>query len=106
MVVGDGKPFISALVTLDPEGLENWCSERGLPARSIREAAGDPQVAAAVQEAVDQANLLVSKAESIRKIAVLDAEFTVESGHLTPSLKVKRNTVVRDFEAEIGKLYN
>ena len=106
VVVGDGKPFISALVTLDPEGLENWCSERGLPARSIREAAGDPQVAAAVQEAVDQANLLVSKAESIRKIAVLDAEFTVESGHLTPSLKVKRNTVVRDFEAEIGKLYN
>jgi long-chain acyl-CoA synthetase len=54
---------------------------------------------------VDQANLLVSKAESIRKFTVLDAEFTVESGHLTPSLKVKRNAVVRDFEAEIGKLY-
>ncbi|MDQ0924343.1 long-chain acyl-CoA synthetase [Pseudarthrobacter sp. W1I19] len=106
VVVGDGKPFISALVTLDPEGLENWCSERGLPSRSIREAAGDPQVAAAVQEAVDQANLLVSKAESIRKIAVLGAEFTVESGHLTPSLKVKRSAVVHDFEAEIGKLYD
>ena len=105
VVVGDGKPFISALVTLDPEGLENWHSERGLPSRTIREAAADPEVAAAVQEAVDQANLLVSKAESIRKFTLLDAEFTVESGHLTPSLKVKRNAVVRDFEAEIGKLY-
>ena len=105
VVVGDGKPFISALVTLDPEGLENWHSERGLPSRPVREAAADPEVAAAVQEAVDQANLLVSKAESIRKFTVLDAEFTVESGHLTPSLKVKRNAVVRDFEAEIGKLY-
>ncbi|WP_455833791.1 AMP-dependent synthetase/ligase [Pseudarthrobacter siccitolerans] len=105
VVVGDGKPFISALVTLDPEGLENWHSERGLPSRPVREAAADPEVAAAVQEAVDQANLLVSKAESIRKFTLLDAEFTVESGHLTPSLKVKRNAVVRDFEAEIGKLY-
>jgi len=105
VVVGDGKPFISALVTLDPEGLANWCSERDLPSRTIQEAAGDQQVVAAVQDAVDQANLLVSKAESIRKFTLLDAEFTVESGHLTPSLKVKRNGVVRDFEAEIAKLY-
>jgi long-chain acyl-CoA synthetase len=105
VVVGDGKPFISALVTLDPEGLANWCSERDLPSRTIQEAAGDQQVVAAVQDAVDQANLLVSKAESIRKFTLLDAEFTVESGHLTPSLKVKRNAVVRDFEAEIAKLY-
>jgi long-chain acyl-CoA synthetase len=105
VVVGDGKPFISALLTLDPEGLANWCSERGLPSRTIQEAAGDQQVVAAVQDAVDQANLMVSKAESIRKFTLLDAEFTVESGHLTPSLKVKRNAVVRDFEAEIAKLY-
>jgi long-chain acyl-CoA synthetase len=105
VVVGDGKPFISALLTLDPEGLANWCSERDLPSRTIQEAAGDQQVVAAVQDAVDQANLMVSKAESIRKFTLLDAEFTVESGHLTPSLKVKRNAVVRDFEAEIAKLY-
>jgi long-chain acyl-CoA synthetase len=105
VVVGDGKPFISALVTLDPEGLADWCSERSLPSRTVAEAAGDPQVVAAVQDAVDQANQLVSKAESIRKFTVLDAEFTVESGHLTPSLKVKRNVVVRDYEAEIAKLY-
>jgi long-chain acyl-CoA synthetase len=105
VVVGDGKPFVSALVTLDPEGLDNWHSERGLPPRTVQEVINDPQVMTAVQEAVDQANLLVSKAESVRRFAVLDAEFTVESGHLTPSLKVKRAAVVNDYQADIAGLY-
>jgi long-chain acyl-CoA synthetase len=105
VVVGDGKPFVSALVTLDPEGLQYWDSERGLPPRSVREASTDPEVAAAVQEAVNQANLLVSKAESIRRFTVLAAQFSLESGHLTPSLKLKRSAVVRDFETEIARLY-
>ena len=106
VVVGDGKPFVSALVSLDPEGLENWRSEQGLPALAVRDAVTDPQVAAAIQEAVDQANQLVSKAESIRKFTVLDAQFTVGSGHLTPSLKLKRSAVVHDYESEIAKLYS
>jgi long-chain acyl-CoA synthetase len=71
----------------------------------VGEAAGDPDVLAAVQEAVDHANLLVSKAESIRSFSLLDAQFTVESGHLTPSLKLKRAAVVRDYAEEITKLY-
>jgi long-chain acyl-CoA synthetase len=65
----------------------------------------DPRVLAAVQEAVDQANAMVSQAESIRSFTLLDTQFTPESGHLTPSLKLKRAAVVRDFEAEITKLY-
>lgn len=105
VVVGDGKPFVSALVTLDPEGVANWRSEQGLPALATSDAAKDPDVLAAVQDAVDQANLLVSKAESIRSFSLLDAQFTVESGHLTPSLKLKRAAVVRDYGDQIVKLY-
>ena len=105
VVVGDGKPFVTALVDLDPEGLEHWCSARGVPLLSPAEARTDPAVRSAIQEAVDEANSLVSKAESIRKFRVLDAAFTAESGHLTPSLKLKRAAVVRDFEEHIEQLY-
>lgn len=105
VVVGEGKPFVSALVSLDPEGLENWCAIHKLPALALRDATTDPRVRAAVQEAVDHANATVSTAESIRSFALLDTQFTLESGHLTPSLKLKRAAVVRDFEAEITKLY-
>ncbi|WP_066286282.1 AMP-dependent synthetase/ligase [Arthrobacter sp. B6] len=106
VVVGDGKPFVAALVSLDPEGLENWCALHKLPALSLRDAAADPRVRAAIQEAVDQANALVSKAESIRRFTVVDAQFTLASGQLTPSLKLKRAAVVRDLDAEITKLYS
>jgi long-chain acyl-CoA synthetase len=105
VLVGDGRPFISALVNLDAEGLRHWCTGRGIPPLSPAEACTDPAVRSAIQEAVDQANSLVSKAESIRKFQVLDAAFTVESGHLTPSLKLKRAAVVKDFAAEIERLY-
>jgi long-chain acyl-CoA synthetase len=105
VVVGDGRKYVSALITLVPEGLENWRSERGLQPLDRRTAITDADVLAAVQEAVDQANLSVSKAESIRRFSLLDTEFTVESGHLTPSLKLKRAAVVQDFDAEVARLY-
>lgn len=105
MVVGDGKPFVSALLTLDPDGVANWRAERGLPPLPLAEAAGDPQVRAAIQEAVDVANQMVSKAESVRTFTLLDVQFSVESGQLTPSLKLKRSAVVQEFEAEIAKIY-
>jgi len=105
VVVGDGRPFVAALVSLDPEGLENWCALHKLPAMSPGEATENPAVRAAVQEAVDRANALVSKAESIRTFSLLEAQFTLDSGHLTPSLKLKRAAVVRDFDAEITRLY-
>jgi long-chain acyl-CoA synthetase len=106
VVVGDGKPFVAALVSLDPDGLEDWCAQNKVPALAIQEATTDAHVRAAIQEAVDQANTLVSKAESIRNFALLKAQLTLESGHLTPSLKLKRAAVVRDFEAEIASLYD
>ncbi|ROS73012.1 long-chain fatty acid--CoA ligase [Cellulomonas sp. PhB143] len=105
IVVGDQKPFIAALVTLDPEGLPGWCSMHGKPALGVAEAVDDPDVRRALDEAVERANAAVSRAESIRKYSVLDTDFTVENDYLTPSLKVKRNVVLKDYAAEIEKLY-
>ncbi|EPH40525.1 AMP-dependent synthetase/ligase [Streptomyces aurantiacus] len=106
MVVGDGRPFVGALVTIDEEFLARWASEHGKPAgasaASLRE---DADLLAAVQQAVDDGNAAVSKAESVRKFRVLPAQFTEESGHLTPSLKLKRNVVAKDYADEIEALY-
>ncbi|ROS77080.1 long-chain fatty acid--CoA ligase [Cellulomonas sp. PhB143] len=105
VVVGDQRPFVGALVTLDEEGLEHWARTQGRPAPSPEEAATDPQVLAELDTAVAAANEPVSRAESIRKILVLPVDFTEENGYLTPSLKVKRPQVLRDFAAQIETLY-
>ncbi|MFC4591101.1 AMP-dependent synthetase/ligase [Sphaerisporangium corydalis] len=105
MVVGDDRPFVAALVTLDPEALTQWREANGRAGAPIAELAADPAITAAVQSAVDDANTLVSKAEQVKKFVVLDTDFTEESGHLTPSLKVKRNLVTRDFAPSIEALY-
>ncbi|MFG6477084.1 AMP-dependent synthetase/ligase [Microbacterium sp. P06] len=106
VVVGDQKPFISALVTLDPEMLPAWLRNNGLPAElSLTDAAKNPAVHAEVQRAIDAANANVSRAESIRKFAILSTEWTEASGHLTPKLSIKRNVIVTDFADEIEDLY-
>ncbi|MFP5346029.1 MAG: AMP-dependent synthetase/ligase [Actinomycetes bacterium] len=105
MVVGDARPFVAALVTLDAEMLPAWLSNHGKPALTAAEAAEDPDVRAAVQEAVDDANRAVSKAESIRTFRILDGDWTEESGHLTPSLKLKRSVVMKDFADEVNAVY-
>ncbi|MDT9684566.1 AMP-binding protein [Streptomyces sp. TRM76323] len=106
MVVGDGRPFVGALITLDEEFLARWAAEHGKPAGStaaqLRE---DPELLAEVQRAVDDGNAAVSKAESVRKFRVLPAQFTEEAGHITPSLKLKRNVVAKDFADEIEAIY-
>ena len=106
MVVGDGRPFVGALVTLDEEFLGHWAEEHGKPAGStalsLRE---DPELLAEVQRAVDDGNAAVSKAESVRKFRVLAAQFTEEAGHITPSLKLKRNVVAKDFADEVESIY-
>ncbi|MGW0932523.1 AMP-dependent synthetase/ligase [Streptomyces sp. NPDC002644] len=106
MVVGDGRPFVGALVTLDEEFLGRWCAENGKPAGTTpTDLRDDADLLATIQSAVDDGNAAVSKAESVRKFRVLSGQFTEESGHLTPSLKLKRNVVAKDFADEIEALY-
>ncbi len=104
VVVGDGQPFIGALVTLDPEYLPTWAEEHG-KSTDVADLVEDPDVRAVVQAAVDDANKAVSKAESIRKFTVLPAAWTEEGGQLTPSLKLKRNVVMREHRADVEALY-
>ncbi len=105
MVVGDGRPFVGALVTLDEEFLGRWASENGKSSASVADLREDPELLATIQGAVDDGNAAVSKAESVRKFRILGSQFTEESGHLTPSLKLKRNVVAKDFADEIEAIY-
>ncbi|MQY15294.1 Long-chain-fatty-acid--CoA ligase FadD15 [Streptomyces sp. RB5] len=105
MVVGDGRPFVAALVTLDEEFLGRWAAEHGKTGTTVAGLRDDPDLLAEVQQAIDDGNAAVSKAESVRKFRVLTAQFTEESGHLTPSLKLKRGAVTKDFAGEIEALY-
>lgn len=107
VVVGDQKPFISALVTLDPEMLPTWLTNNGLSGdMSLADAAKNSQVRAEVQRAIDEANRNVSRAESIRKFTILDTEWTEASGHLTPKMSIKRNVILTDFSGEISAIYD
>ncbi|MFB7846624.1 AMP-dependent synthetase/ligase [Streptomyces sp. NPDC056053] len=105
MVVGDNRPFVTALITLEPDGLAHWRQMRKKQGVPIRELVEDDELRTALRRAVDEANRLVSRAESIREFAVLPVDFTEEGGHLTPSLKLKRDAIARDFAAEIEALY-
>ncbi len=107
IVVGDQKPFISALITLDEEMLPVWLANNQLDAEmSVADAAKNPAVLAEVQKAVDAANATVSRAESIRKFQILESDLTEASGHLTPKLSIKRNVILVDFADVIEGLYS
>ncbi|MFC4224625.1 AMP-dependent synthetase/ligase [Lysinibacter cavernae] len=106
-VVGDQKPFIAALITLDGEMLPTWLGNNGENAKmTLIEAAKNPKVLAEIQRAVDDANSRVSRAESIRKFVILPLEFTEASGHLTPKMSTKRNVILKDFAVQIEELYS
>jgi long-chain acyl-CoA synthetase len=106
MVVGDHQPFIAALITIDAEVLPAWRAEHSKPAgSSAADLIDDEDLRAEVQRAVDDANKTVSKAETIRKFRILAVDFTERDGQLTPSLKVKRAVVAKEFAAEIEALY-
>ncbi|MFR9676704.1 AMP-dependent synthetase/ligase [Streptomyces sp. TR06-5] len=105
IVVGDGRPFVGALLTVDEEFLPRWAEENGKADLSHEALLSDPDLLAELQTAVDTGNAAVSRAESVRKFRLLQTQFTEESGHLTPSLKLKRGVVAKDFAAEIEELY-
>ncbi|MGA4841849.1 AMP-dependent synthetase/ligase [Streptomyces sp. G45] len=106
IVVGDNRPYVAALITLDPEAVAHWLSvrkrPRDTPASTL---CRDPQLLAEVQKAVDHANAAVSRAESIRRFTVVEGEFSEENGLLTPSMKIKRRAVMTAYETEIAALY-
>jgi len=106
MVVGDDRPFIGCLITLDAEALPGWLESRGRPAdTSVADLVNDPEVVAEIQSGVDAANKQVSTAESIRSFAILPVEWTEQGGQLTPSLKLKRSVVMKEFAAEVEEIY-
>jgi len=106
MVVGDARPYIAALVTIDPESFPVWKAEHGKdPAAALADMLDDPDLVTSVQHAVDDANKAVSKAESIRRFRILPVDWTEDSGQLTPSMKLKRAIVMREFASDVESLY-
>jgi long-chain acyl-CoA synthetase len=107
LVVGDGQKYIAALITIDADYFAYWKSTTGKDANaSVSDLVNDPELNAEVQKAVDEGNLAVSTAESVRKFRILDTEFNPENGYLTPSLKLKRNIIMKDFANEVESLYS
>jgi len=107
MVVGDGRPFVGVLVTLDAEAFGLWKERNGKPAEAtIASLRDDPGLVAAVQAAVDDANLAVSRPESIRKFRILDVDFTQEAGQLSVKLGIRRSVLLKDFATDIDALYS
>ena len=107
MVVGDQQPFIAALVTIDPESFPGWLKQAGKPEGStIESMITDPDLVAEIQKAVDEANKAVSNAEAVKKFTILPVDWTEEGGQLTPSMKLKRNVVMKEFASEVDALYS
>ncbi|MGZ4450591.1 MAG: AMP-dependent synthetase/ligase, partial [Nocardioides sp.] len=101
IVVGDGQPFIGALITLDLDSLPAWAASHG-KSGDVADLVDDPDLRAEIESAVEDANTAVSKAESIRKFTILPGQWTEEGGQLTPSLKLKRNVVMRELRDEVA----
>ena len=105
VVIGEGRPFVSALVTLDELAMERWCEAHGRAGTPIADLVDDADLRAEIQKVVDAANASVSRAESIREFAVLPTDFTIESDELTPTLKVRRSIVEKSRAHVIDSIY-
>ncbi|MGO3153591.1 MAG: AMP-dependent synthetase/ligase [Galactobacter sp.] len=107
IVVGEGRKFVGALVTLDEEVLPAWLKRHELPEDTpLDSLLTHPQVLEDVQAAVDAANQSVSHAEAIKKFSIVGTDFSEEAGHLTPSLKMRRQVILKDFAADVDALYS
>jgi long-chain acyl-CoA synthetase len=106
LVVGDARPYIAALVAGDPETFTQWKTDNGRPqTATIADLRDDPALRAEIQAAIDEANKAVSRAEAIKKFAILDEDFTESGGQLTPTLKVRRHVIMEQYAAQIAALY-
>jgi len=105
VVVGDARPFIGALITIDQESLKSWVVANKKQGASMADLSVDPQLISVIQTAVDETNKAVSKAESIRKFRILTTDFTIAGGQLTAKLSVKRHVIAKEFASEIETLY-
>jgi long-chain acyl-CoA synthetase len=107
MVVGDARPYIGALLTLDEDAFVTWKADTGKPAEAaLPSLLADADLMGALQEAVDHANAAVSQAEAIRRWRVLPEDFSIEGGEITPTMKVRRSMVVTRHAAEVERLYS
>ena len=105
VVVGDARPFIGALITIDQDSLKSWVVANKKEGASMADLAVDSQLLSVIQTAVDEANKAVSKAESIRKFRILTTDFTIAGGQLTAKLSIKRHVIAQEFASEIEALY-
>ena len=105
MVVGDNKPFIAALITLDPDAVKAWAVANKKTDATVANLIHDSTLTSAIQTAIDEANKAVSRAESIRKFSLLPDDFTIAGGQLTAKLSVKRHVVSQQYAAEIAALF-
>jgi long-chain acyl-CoA synthetase len=106
LVVGDARPYVAALLTVDPDALAQWQEQHGYPSRSAADSTDDPMLLAELQAAVDSANQAVSKAEAVKRFAVLPTDFSEEGGELTPTMKVRRHVVIDRYAAAVESLYS
>src|SRR5690606_39773313 len=107
MVVGEGRPYVGALISLDGEMLPDWLERRGKdPKAAIADIAEDADLLAEIQAQVDQANATVSRAEQIKRFRIIPVELSEDAGEITPSTKVKRHVVVKKYSDEINALYD
>ena len=105
IVVGDNKPYIAALITIDQDAIKGWIAANKKDGATIADLTNDPDLIAVIQTAVDEANKAVSRAESIRKFTILPVDFTIAGGQLTAKLSVKRHVVAQQFAKEIEALF-
>ena len=105
VVLGDNRPYVAALVTLDPEQLPVWLKAQGREDTPPELLVEDAKLRAHIQQSIDEANRTVSAAEAIKRFVILPLELTEESGHLTPKMSVKRHVVLDDFSPAVESLY-
>ncbi|WP_265447401.1 AMP-dependent synthetase/ligase [Flexivirga meconopsidis] len=106
VVEGDGRKFVSALVTLDPDGIGDWATSHGMPGADYRTIVTSDAAREMVQEYIDELNLGLNRWEQVKKFVILPRDLTVEQGEITPSLKLKRTVVTRKFKDELDSLYD